>query len=514
MKKKVLIAVGDPTYSELLTAEFKKENEYFALMPQEVMHYQYLEEILKDDIPDILIVHDFFLPHPKPYGKEREIDWLRFFESIRTRYDDEIRVVFMSKRESNDPFLRQLININILDIFVGNSIDINQFMEQLKDRPRFSRVAKYRASYEDSWEEELPTESTSAEDSKASLPNKEESNDEGEGDKRSNKVSKERKKQERPIIEKVVEKKVINKQVIKRELKFQITNKVEKVVGVPVEKKIILIGSPFQRSGSTFISHLLAESIRELNVPVTYIENPYSKSYTFDRFIGHQRIPDYRSKFYQLSKEVDPKLKSVFDWRYKDIELITKHPNNEPVYTEKDIPFDVFIKLILSTNSTMIIIDVGTSWTMEVFQDLLDIATNTYLVMEPDIVNLQYLEDPQNNEMEYFHELMKDKRTKLIGNRLEKEILANPLIKDLFTDRFVTTFSSFPPDVIFESQYNGEFTKSYIEKFEQKNKKWTGTSIQQSLLPLLEDLLPQHLLKQKKRTIGNLFGKKLEITQT
>ncbi|WP_163537291.1 hypothetical protein [Gracilibacillus sp. YIM 98692] len=513
MNRKILLAVGDPTYSQILTDYIQVESDAFQLSAQEVMHYQYMEELIETEQPDILIVHDYYLPNTIPFGKEREKEWLNYFESLRTRYDDQLRIVFLCERERQDPFLRQLVNANILDIFETNKINMEEFIEQLKDRPRYARVAKFKANT-------LSHPAKSDEDAEDTSMDEQAADEEIADDKDVQDLENEPKdtsnqqKKEKPVVEKVVQKKVVNKQVVKRRYNVQITNEVEKVVGVPVEKKLILIGSPFPRSGSTFIAHLLAESLRDLDVPVTYIESPYSVPYTFDRFYGQKYTSNYYSKFYQFTNDLDPEQDIQLNWSVEGVDMISKHPNKESIYTENDIPFETFMKLLLSNQSTVTIVDVGTDWLIDVYRDLVDIATDIHMVMEPDISNMQYIDDPDNHHMEYFRELFQLHKTKLIGNRFNQDILKNPVMKDLYKDQFITTFPAYPSSLLFQAQYEGVFAKKTLQQYDKRTQKKRGKAlIDKQLEPILDGLVPKELTNQKQSFFKGLWNKKIRVSK-
>ncbi|MBU7595894.1 hypothetical protein [Metabacillus halosaccharovorans] len=515
--KKVLLAVGGGAYSNILQRNFSKERDFFTLCDQEVMHFRYMSEIIEIDKPDILIVHDHYLPSEKTEGEERQEEWLNFIQALRAEYDDSIRIVFLCERPKDDTFLSYLVSINVLDIFNERAIDIQQMMDQLKDKPRYSLAAKFiqqitprllNYSVDDEDIRETEDEQADSEDTIDEQLHK--------IDKEEKKGKKEEKKKERPqkvivkkVIEKKIEKKVVHKtkNVIKRDYNIQITNQVEKIVGVPIQSVTILIGSPFSRSGSTFVSHLLARELARLGVSVSYIESPYSSAYSFDRFIGHKRNPDYRSKFYQFTKEIDPKMPSIYDWEVDDVNMIVRHPTNEPIYGMKEIPFEVYVKILLASQSTVTILDVGTDWNQDIYRDLYDIATHTLFILEPDISNIQFLEDPDNIATENFMQMLQDDKTHIIGNRFDKKLLDNPMIDALYAEKMISYIPCFTPNEIFESHYKGTFFNDF-----PKNQK----IIREALNPIIECILPKEFLKKRGRNgklFNGLFNKSIKIEE-
>lgn len=499
----VLLAIGNKSFSSIILKHLEKHSGSFHIANQEVMHHRYLEELIEVEKPDILIVHDYHLPSDKSTQEEREEEWLSFIQRVRAKYDNQLRIVFLCEREKGDPFLSYLVSTNVLDIFNSRMIDMEDFIDQLKDTPRFKRVAKFVTK-------EVPIAPPSDEDEEESSEELTEPPKKKTKEKKEPRPPKEKKpeKPPRPIVKKEVTKKVVNKQVVKRDFNIQVSNQVERIVGVPIEKKLVMIGSHFSRTGSTFISHLLARQLARLGVTVSYIENPYGSCYTYDRFIGHERTSNYRSKFYQLAKNPKYKDELSFDWVQDGINLISRNPSEERNYETDDIPFDVFIKVILSAPTNVTIIDVGTDWNKPIYRDIFDIATNAFFVVEPDISSIQHLEDPENTATAYFHDYMENEKSSLIGNRFDPEILKNEVIKELYADKLIASIPTFPSKDVFDTQYKGSFlndTRQYSKL------------IATQLDPLLSELLPKEFLKKAQRRknglVKGLFNKKITIQQ-
>lgn len=137
-KKKVLLAIGNEKFNQILR---KALQEHFIVLNDEVYSLKYLDEMIEENKPDIIILHDYYLASDKSEPYEREKEWLETVENIRRLYDDTKRVVFICERNQGDPFLSELINQNVLDIFHTRSLDINRIIEQLLDEPRYSKVA-------------------------------------------------------------------------------------------------------------------------------------------------------------------------------------------------------------------------------------------------------------------------------------------------------------------------------------------------------------------------------------
>jgi hypothetical protein len=491
MSKKVLIAIGDKAYTEIMKETLASYADDFSLSSQEVFSRRFLEEILDIEKPDILLIHDQYLGSDFSEQKDKDNELLTFIRNIRINYDDSLRVVLLCERTKGDPFLSQTVSMGVLDIFNNNSFDLDDFVEQLIDKPRFSRVEKFIVSATPVVVQPEVNNNPAAVEEKTEVV---------ESVNQTNTPTK--------VIEKKIVQKVINKSVVKRDYNIQIHNHTEKVVGVPVRKKLIMIGSSAARSGSTFVSHLLARTLTKMGISTTYVESPFSTAYTFDRFTGHHFADDYRSKFYEFSKYIDPKKKSIFDWNKGDVDIICKHPTNEPVYEEDEVAFETFIKVLFSSPSTVTIIDVGTDWQYELFQDVFDIADHVYFVIEPDIPLIQYLEESKKESVAFLHKQISHAKSSLIGNRFDKSLLSNKLIKDLYNGEFKTSIPAFPVTDVFQAQYDGIFLSDYKDYHKR---------VETCLEPLLQEILPQEFLKKQKKGAGlfkGLFNKKITIEKS
>lgn len=502
--KRILLAIGEPNYSKILRDRFKPYPEEFAVLEQEVLHHKYLIEILEQEQPEILIVHDYYLQTEKVTDGDKEIEWLNFIETIRTQFDDSIRVVFLCERNKGDVFLSELVSRNVLDIFNSNSINVHDLIEQLMEKARYSNVAKFKVGT-------TYTIPLSSED--VQTPIEPEVNEPERKVKR--KEEKERpvkptvtKVVEKKIIEKKVVNKIVNKQVVKREFKFNVTNTIDRVIGVPIERKLVLIGSPFTRTGSTFVSHLLAGVLSDLGIDTTYIESPYSPAYTYDRFVGHEKVKDYASKYYKYTKYASVTDESNSEFKINNVHLVAKHPTIEPIYDEHEVGFDTFVKVLLTSLTPVTIVDVGAHWNKEVVQELYDIADQVYMVLEPDISNLQVLEESLDKTTMFYRKALKDDKTAIIGNRFDDSILKNKVIRNLFNEKIVTTVPAFTAKDTFNSQYQGTFIHEQAA---------CRQMVQEAMMPLFKELLPDEFIKKhfkKKGLFKGMLNKKFHIEQS
>jgi hypothetical protein len=494
-KKRVLIAVGNPHYSEILRKNLMDNSNLFEVAPQEILHRRFIEEMVDIDKPDILIVHDYYLESDLQEPKEKEKEILDVIKKLRVNYDDFLRVIYLCERQKGDPFLSALVGIGVLDIFNENSIDLEDLIEQISEKPRFSKVEKFLHPFDLSnyglTEEQMAEESEEAE---------EDVKDEEE------------KVDQRPIIQNVIEKKIINKviekkvinkvvnkNVIKREYQIHIHNQVEKVVGVNVPRKLILVGSPYKRTGSTFFSLMLSKSIQNQGIGVSYIENPYQVPYCYDRFFGHKNAEQYVSLFHGfIDKEEESEY--TYEWIHEEVRLIALNADKENPYNEEDVNLEVFIKLLFSLQSTpYVIIDAGSDWEKEIFKELYQLCDYAYIMIEPDISNMERFKQSKEPIMNFIRDIALEDKTFIVGNQFSNKTKRKLLEEDIYL------IPSIDKDVIFQSQYAGTF---YPDTREELRK------IEQAFYPILKEILPDGFNKKSKQHapfFNGLFKRKIKI---
>lgn len=139
---RVLMAIGNEELSKLIAAPLREFE--LDVFQEEVLHRNYLNEMIEQTMPDMLILHDNFLQSDFEDDKEqRDKEMLELIEYWRIKYNDSIRVVYFSLRERNDEFMANLVARNVLDIFQGNSVVVVDLVDQLVNPPKFQNVHKF-----------------------------------------------------------------------------------------------------------------------------------------------------------------------------------------------------------------------------------------------------------------------------------------------------------------------------------------------------------------------------------
>ncbi|MEM5013991.1 hypothetical protein WKH57_25090 [Niallia taxi] len=497
--KKVLIAVGDRNYTEILCDAFDKHISLFTLANQEVLHRRYLEEIVDLETPDILVIHDRYLESSFAEQVDRDNELLAYIRQCRIQYDNQMRIVFLCERPTKDPYLSTLVSVGIMDIFNQNTIDLDQFIQQLSEPPKFSQVEKYLSTT-------IPLFAAKQEEERLELEKKK-AKEKKEKTVRPVKVVEKKviqKVVEKKVVQKVVEKKVVQKvvqkNVIKRDYNIHVHNNTEKVIGIPVKRKTVLVGSPSARNGSSFVSHLLARNIARTGISVSYMESPLTTPYTYDRFFGTQYAPDYRGLFQELLMEYKIP-NQTNEWTKDGVQIICQNPSSD-YEAPNDISLETFIKVLYSSDALINIIDIGTSWDKEITKDLLDIADIALMVVTPDVPLLQQLEE--NPKLK---SITQSEKLRFVGNRFSEGINNNPLIKDLLAEKLILTLPSFMDTDVFQAQYQGVFLN------DQKD---YPLKISNLFSPITDLLLPKEVLTNKTKGgfLRSIFHKKISIQKS
>ncbi|MBU8908061.1 hypothetical protein [Desertibacillus haloalkaliphilus] len=515
--KRILLALGEPKFNEILRRHLTNKDGFYVIK-QEPVHVKYLDEIIEDERPNMIIFHDRYISSNYEDMSDREVEWLQIVEKLRTSYDDTIRVVFFCERDKGDPFLSELVNRNVLDIFRGND-DSEEVIKQLEDQPRYSRVAKLRTKEKievSNEQSEVVDESNDLEGEQSSVVNETTSRDQQEQTINSTNNSEEKMEQEkaqsRPIFKREVVKKVVEKNVIKRELKLNVTNQIEKVIGVSIRPKIILVSSPFSGVGTTFYAHILSRALKGYDLGVNYVENPYADPYTYDRFVGHLRVENYQSIFHRYLSE-DDTLTSLNQsnrnnfWVHEGVQLIVKNPN-EPNYSEDELEFETFVKVLLSIhNNPFSIVDVGGYLDHPVVKDLIDIADQIHLVFPNDLSRLQHMEESDEERFHIARSLMRNDKTKLIGNHFTPKIQNHELVRELFQDQPIYVIPPFDQDLVFMALVNGKHIFDEMKP---------DTKSDEFIEVILEQILPKEFIKKKRKEdrslLKKLFNKRVSLS--
>lgn len=405
---------------------------------------------------------------------------------IREKYST-LNIVVLANEQSGHPFLAELVQMGIYNIFVRGKDEFSiDLLEEVLNSPKpFSFVSKHlNINSEIRWRHI----------SSQLKPDKEEVKEENDEEAASENEEKR---------EKVKQEKIINKNYIKRNYSINVQNTVEKVVGYSLNRKLVLMGSVRERTGTTFISHLLADLISSYGVSVSYIENPYKPAYIYDRLYGHKKAPNYISPFFSTQEDSNKSAyqDSTSEWVQENIQWVVKNPRIDPSsYSSEDIDLEFMSKLLLGLQSTVTILDVGTDWDHPVFKELMDIANHMYLVVEPDLPLFQHFIETSDEKITNLRELHEKEQLSMVGNRFSDKIKKYDVTKDFAKD--IIGIPNFDIEDVFKVQNQGE------SLFHQKKYQEV---IQKKLEPIAADILSKEFIKKQSKSKGllkNLFKTK------
>ncbi|PGW01838.1 hypothetical protein [Bacillus cereus] len=492
MVKKIVLAISDTVYTAYLREDFIGAG--FEVADSDVMHIKYLDEILDTEQPDILCINDKRLNIDAGHEEKRELIILQKLRDIR--FNRDIRIVVFTERENDDEFLAKLIYLGIYDIFNSRKIDIdNKVIPQLLQESDIKNVAEIVGVSQAPQQTKLPEVPVDEEEEEVSSELEEGGKNEATSN--SNKLFK--KKQKR----KSVPNETPKAPIIKKQYKLAFEPVYEKQIGIAIPRRTIVVASMNKKSGATFVSHLLAAYLNELQIDVNYIENLYDDGYTYPLLKGYTEAPEnYRSEFMlqrykeMLQKESD--ILSIPKWKQGRINYIVKNPIvDQELKNETEQDFDHFIKVLLANQEAPIsIIDAGYDWDKDLYHEICEMADFIFFVAEPDLHQLLKIAHPLTQKERKLVSYLALEKTRIIGNKFSPALLKHEVVEECFGDKVLTALSPYEIEDVFESQLKSSTllsSRNYYKELEGIMKE------------IAELLLPNQLLNQKKSSILSGF---------
>ncbi|MFJ8219869.1 hypothetical protein [Bacillus cereus] len=492
MTKKIVLAISDTVYTAYLREDFIGAG--FEVADSDVMHIKYLDEILDTEQPNILCINDKRLNIDAGHEEKRELIILQKLRDIR--FNRDIRIVVFTERENDDEFLAKLIYLGIYDIFNSRKIDIdNKVIPQLLQESDIKNVAEIVGASQAPQQTKLPEVPVDAEEEDVSSELEEGGNSESSSN--SNKLFKNKQKR------KSVPEKMPKAPIIKKQYKLAFEPVYEKQVGIAIPRRTIIVASMNRGSGATFVSHLLAAYLNELQIDVNYIENLYDDGYTYPLLKGYTEAPEnYRSEFMlqrykeMLQKESD--ILSIPKWKQGRINYIVKNPIvDQELKNETEQDFDHFIKVLLANQEAPIsIIDAGSDWDKDLYHEVCEMADYIFFVAEPDLHQLLKIAHPLTQKERKLVSYLALEKTRIIGNRFSPALLKHEVVEECFGDKLLTALPPYEIEDVFEAQLNSSTllsSRNYYKELEGIMKE------------IAELLLPNQLLNQKKSSILSGF---------
>jgi hypothetical protein len=458
---KVLLAIGHRQYSTIIRNSLQTYGQgYFSVCKEEVMNVRYLDEMIAELQPDIIIVHDYHLANEEIDNlEEREQFWLNWIASIRHRYDEKVRVVFICERPATDIFLRKLVAIGVFDIFHERAFPLDKFVSQLMDEPRYRNVSHLSpvgiAAHI----------STIAEKNIENVENNEEGKEVGENNN----------KTQRPVV--------------KRQFKLEVQPVRTEIqrVNVTVEPKLIIVGGIAKGVGCTFIAHELAFEIASLDLPVIYIENPYNDPYTYDRYAGDIHNEGYISPFQSIQFASSGLEQESSSWEVEGVEMAVLNPLKEQAYNTDSFTPHALSQIIYNNRGKFLIFDIGTNWNE--WESIVKIADMIILVVDGDIVHTQNFIWQQPYHCLFKNRMLRDDIV-VVGNRMSESMASHPIFSDAY-DIFISM----------EELERAEWFEAMTKRVPFRSIKQLHNQIQPTTLSLLSLFLPEEIVQnqQKKR---------------
>lgn len=455
-KKHIVVGMIDPAMANAFKTFIQKKEGY--IIPEVVVSEEdllkYLEET-EEEIYGLILTSDL----AKKLNDLR-LDYLsNVLVTLREKFP-HIRIAILSSERVGHPFLAELVNMGIYNIFLrqDNNLSVQLILDVLESGKSFGEVSLFRKV-----DPGIPWRKMDSGPSTIKIETSNKRNSEPKEKKQGN----ERK----------------DKQVIKREFNINFQQTETKVIGVTVQPKLILVGGAANRVGSSFFAHYLSFILAEREVSVSYLENPYQYGYTYDRYWGEGLSENYVSPFCDVYLQKD----NSNDWIYKNVFMNVLNPLIENPY--KKLDFETFLKVLLSQRTPIKVVDVGVDWNNDNFLELSQMADYIFFVTEPDPFLNQVL-----IEKRPYPSLLKENgewidNLQIVMNKATYKIANHSIFNDVFDDIWIV------PELNRE-----EIFKCESERVPITNSKRLVEDLESLTNDLIEMILPPEFLKKKTKT--------------
>lgn len=374
----VLLAVGQVHLAEILRQNLGEAD--FEVSDTDVLHRNYLNELIEQERPSILIVHDHYLPNDSESPQEADAELLRMVEQWRVKYDDGMRIVFLCERERKDPFLANLVARNVLDIFNERVLPTKSFLEQLSEPARYSNVGKFGiGGLAVSFETQEAVDSAMDESHHLELPDVESPLPKHEQvAKRSLELLERISEKARPIT--ITKTKTVTKTV-------EVEKETIRNVYQTIPSKVILVGGLYSGTGSTLLASNLALMLAKRNLDVSLVEYPKMPSpYLFDHLQIYNK--DEEQPYQELWKGMKEEMVlggGKYFWSDKGVKWNVMDTRKAPL---QDFTYEDMLKMCYTIHSSYLIVDISTCWTDEAVHKFLPHADYVLMCIDTDPVKM------------------------------------------------------------------------------------------------------------------------------
>ena len=475
----VLLAVGQRHLAEILRQNLGEAD--FEVSDTDVLHRNYLNELIEQERPSILIVHDHYLPNDSESPQEADAELLRMVEQWRVKYDDGMRIVFLCERERKDPFLANLVARNVLDIFNERVLPTKVFLEQLSEPARYSNVAKFGigGGLELVFDQEAESVDEAEED--VELPSKEEIPKVSRGDK-ALELSKH-------LIDKLAER----KKVVTVTETVEIEKEHIRNIYQMIPSKVIVVGSLYPGAGATLLASNLARMMAVRDIDVAYIEHPHVKPYMFDRLQIHQVDEEYHDVARQVKEE------GVLKTRKKEFvkDGVRWYVNDSRKPKLSSFSYENMLILSHAVHANIIVLDIGNLWNEPEVKKYLYLADHILLCIEPDPVKYDWAlfsdGDHRQGEHDVMELLMKDEDLSGVELVMMKDFKSSEdkLLRSILHKPPLASLPYIPYPSIQKSLLDGKLLYDYEDY---------GTLFEESLKELLAAFVPKEVLNLRRGT--------------
>lgn len=235
----------------------------------------------------------------------------------------------------------------------------------------------------------------------------------------------------------------------------KLTSELNNPIKSSMGKKNVLVFSYSSKSGSTFVSRLLADYLYEQGKTSTYIENPFVNSYLYP-LLKNNIEKNHKSLFQQIldsnTNENENIRIDVSNIIIKDnIEYIVNTPQDKNTkYNYENLTINDFYKVLITTQSSDItLFDGGSMWDIPIFQELIGVVQEVIFILDADASTFLQLMSSNDERRKSFLNLINKNNIKVILNRFDKNLLSDEFIPDFITKKCIGNIPSCPVSKVY-----------------------------------------------------------------
>jgi hypothetical protein len=137
-KRRILLATGSDQLDQILSTSVLHDTNKWEIAKSVIDIRKHIVEKTLTENPDILIVHDMLMSEFES-KIDKDNEWVSIFQQVRIEAP-QVRIVFIGLRNDKDPFLLNIINLGVFDLFITEKFAADIFLAQLEKPANLGNV--------------------------------------------------------------------------------------------------------------------------------------------------------------------------------------------------------------------------------------------------------------------------------------------------------------------------------------------------------------------------------------